>query len=134
MRIFALLSVLLLPAACGGGGKYGEVKETLNDQMDAMEDLVAAAAQPDNAKGIIVAMEKMAAAGAAGQEKMAALAEKYPELADQANPPEELKAEMARMEKIVPEFMGAMMKVIEKYGENPEVQAAMQKMQPPRGK
>ena len=130
MRIFAPLAVILILVACGGGGgKYAEVKDSLNEQMDAMDAFVTAANKPDNADGIVAAMDKLEEVGKAGQAKMEEMAKKYPEIADRENPPEELKPEMERMEKLVGEFMGAMMKVMQEYGDNPKVKAAMEKMQ-----
>lgn len=129
MRFCVPLAVLLLLSACGGGGKYGEVKKALNEQIDVMESFVAEVNKIDNAQGVIAVMKKMALIGSVGQEKMGALAKKYPELADQSNPPEELKAEMERMDKVASEFMSAMLKVVQEYRDNPEVQAALQKMQ-----
>lgn len=134
MRFCVPLAVLLLLSACGGGGKYGEVKKALNEQIDVMESFVAEVNKIDNAQGVIAVMKKMALIGSVGQEKMGALAKKYPELADQSNPPEELKAEMERMDKVASEFMSAMLKVVQEYRDNPEVQAALQKMQQSGGK
>jgi len=51
------------------------------------------------------------------------------ELKDKSNPPEELKDEVKKMEELMPRFFGAMMKLGQEYGQDPEVKKALEKMQ-----
>ncbi|MDP8214670.1 MAG: hypothetical protein RAO92_05820 [Candidatus Euphemobacter frigidus] len=48
---------------------------------------------------------------------------------DKSNPPEELKDEVKKMEELMPRFFGAMMKLGQEYGQDPEVKKALEKMQ-----
>ena len=130
-NIFVMVSiaVLIVVASGCGGGKYADAKDALNTQADMMEEFAVGVENAKDSAEIVVVLEKFQKTAAGAKEEMMAIAEKYPEMKDQANPPEELKAEAERMEAIGPKFMGAMMKIAQQYGEDPAVQQALQKMQ-----
>jgi len=125
----SIAAVLVVAVGCGGGGKYADAKDALNTQADMMEEFAVGVENAKDSAAVVAVLEKFQKTAEGAKKQMIAIAEKYPEMKDQANPPEELKAEAARMEAIGPKFMGAMMKLSQDYGDDPAVQEAMQKMQ-----
>jgi len=94
-----------------------------------MEEFAVGVENAKDSAAVVAVLAKFQKDAAVAKEQMMAIAEKYPEMKDQANPPEELKAEAARMEELGPKFMGAMMKISQQYGDDPAVKEALQKMQ-----
>jgi len=129
MVMASIVAVLVVAVGCGGGGKYADAKDALNAQADMMEEFAVGVENAKDSAAVVAVLEKFQKNAEGAKEQMMAIAEKYPEMKDQANPPEELKAEAARMEAIGPKFMGAMMKLSQDYGSDPAVQEALQKMQ-----
>ncbi len=60
--------------------------------------------------------------------EMTKMEEKYPELTDISDPPEELKEEAAKMEELMSKMMSTMMKAAQ-YADDPEVQKAQAEFQ-----
>lgn len=132
MKKFVSLSTIavfvIVLFACGGGGKYGDAKKAMENFISATEDFVAALENADDGKTVAAAINSYADVMKDVGAEMKALTEKYPELKDQKNPPEELKDVAKKMEEVMPKMMGAMMKLA-KYAEDPDVMAAQKKMQ-----
>lgn len=128
LMIFSISALLIIAWGCGGG-KYDDAKEALNKQYDLMQDFSVGIENAKNSDDIVAVLEKFQKTAEETKAEMMALLEKYPELKDKVNPPEELKAEIKKMDEIGPKFFGAMMKIGKEYGDNPEVKQALQKMQ-----
>ena len=126
MVMASIAAVLVVAVGCGGGGKYADAKDALNTQADMMEEFAVGVENAKDSAEVVAVLEKFQKTAEGAKEQMMAIAEKYPEMKDQANPPEELKEEAARMEAIGPKFMGAMMKLSQDYGSDPAVQEALQ--------
>jgi hypothetical protein len=125
----SIAAILVVAVGCGGGGKYADAKDALNAQVDMMEEFAVGVENAKDSAAVVAVMEKFQKTAEGAKEQMMAIAKKYPEMTDKANPTEELKAEAARMEAIGPKFVGAMVKISQDYGDDPAVQEAMQKMQ-----
>ena len=125
LLIVGLALVLVGSFACNKGGKYGDAKALLAKMLDGMDNFAASMEKVTDAKGAASVINKFKDLMAGLKPKMKALDEKYPELKDQANPPEELKAEMKRMEEIGGKMMNAMMKAAQ-FSSDPEVQKAQE--------
>jgi len=125
----SIAALMVVAAGCGGGGKYADAKDALNTQADMMEEFAVGVENAKDSAAVVAVLAKFQKDAAGAKEQMMAIAEKYPEMKDQANPPEELTAEAARMEELGPKFIGAMMKISKEYGDDPAVKEALQKMQ-----
>lgn len=127
--LFSTLAIFVFMLfACGGGGKYADAKKLMENFISATEDLVADLEKADDGKSVAAALTSYADIMKDVSVEMKAIAEKYPEIKDQKNPPEELKEVVKRMEEVMPKMMSAMMKLA-KYAEDPDVMAAQKKMQ-----
>jgi len=125
LLVVGLALVLAGSFACSKGGKYGDAKSLLAKMLDGMDNFAASMEKVTDAKSAAGAINKFKDLMADLKPKMQALDKKYPELKDQANPPEELKAEMKRMEEISGKMMNAMMKAAQ-FATDPEVQKAQE--------
>jgi len=109
--------------------KYADAKDAINKQADMMEEFAVGVENAKDSAEVVVVLEKFQKTALGAKKEMLAIVKKYPDLKDKANPPEELAAETKRLEEIGPKFMGAMMKIIQDYGEDSEVKKALEKMQ-----
>jgi hypothetical protein len=120
-----LISIFFL---CGcSDKKYADVEKATNQSAELMEQYVASLEKAGSAKDVAKAMNSFAEGMKKLQPTMKRLMEKYPELKDSQNPPEELKGVQTRMEDVGKRMSGAMMKIAQYMGD-PEVQKAQQEM------
>lgn len=129
IAILVSLASLVVLTSCGGGGKYADAKDVINDQLQAMEKFSAAVEKAQDSPQVVKALDQLQQSMEKLVPRVQKLQEKYPEIKDTKNPPEELKEVTAEMEGVAQKFVGAMMKVATKYGEDPKVQEAMKNMQ-----
>jgi len=128
--IFAIISV-----GCKQSGKYGELKEYMNDVIDANEEYISDLDKSNSAKDVAEAItdlgNKMEKLAKRGEE----IEKKYPELKtmDKKNPPKELKEEFDKMEQMTQKLLTVSMKMM-KYMMDPEVMKASQEMAKKMGK
>ena len=94
-----LLTISFLIIGCGG--KYSEAEKMNKEYVALMEDYIADIDKADNAKDVAKAMNGFADGMDDLWPKMLKLSEKYPELKDRANPPEELRETQKRLTKWV---------------------------------
>ena len=109
-----------------GGGKYDDVKKTVDKMVKETDKFVSALDKADDAKAVTKAINSYNSVMVKAYEDFNKLEEKYPELGGTA-PPEELKDTMAKMEGMAQSLMGASVKLIQ-YAMDPEVAEAMGKM------
>lgn len=131
-KLMTGIVVCLLTAAglgCGGGGKYAEAQKLIGEQTGAMEKFTAAMDKAGSADQAAAALNSLAAAMEKMGPRMAEVMKNHPEIKGQQEPPEEIKASMEKMEKAAMGFMGALMKAAQQYGEDPQVQAAQERLQ-----
>ena len=122
------IAAFMVAASCGGG-RYADAKKAINTQYKMMDEFTTSIDQAADSGAVVAALKKFQKSAEGAKEEMMAIAKKYPEMKDQANTPEELKAEMAKMKEMMPQFIGAMMKIGKEYGDNPDVQKVLQEMQ-----
>ncbi len=111
----------------GCGGKYSdaiEVNEKFTDSIvDYFKDLEKVDSSEAAAKAINKFAEKMEKLGP----EMKKIAEKYPELKDPSNLPEEMKASMKKVEDASMQFAASFMKMMRYIG-SAEVQQAQMRL------
>lgn len=114
--------------ACGGGGgKYADAKKVMGKLIEAMDTHVAELDKADNAKDFAKGIRSMAKTLAELKTDMEELDKKYPELKDLDSPPPELAEEAAQIEALGEKMRTIMMKMMQ-FGEDPDVQAAMEEL------
>lgn len=127
----ALIAFTVAFTACGGGnggGKYADAKKTMGQFVDAWEQDLAKLEEADNAKDFAAGLKSLAKTMAEFKDEMEKFQEKYPELEEMDSPPPELAEEAARLEAIG-EKMGKIMMKMTEYGDDPDVQAALEELQ-----
>jgi predicted nuclease with TOPRIM domain len=120
-----LLTISFLIIGCGG--KYSEAEKINKEYIALLEDYIADIDKADNAKDAAKAMNRFADAMEDLMPKMRKLSEKYPELKDRANPPEELKETWKKAEEMGLKMAGSMVKLIP-YMMAPEVLNAQKRL------
>ncbi len=127
--ILAFAAVIVVAVGCGGGGKYADAKKAIKRQYEMMDTFTAQVDKAQDSTQVIAALKEFQKNAEASREGMMQVAGKYPELMDQKNPPEELKEEMNKMDEMMPRFIGAMRKIGQQYGQDPEVKKVLADMQ-----
>lgn len=120
-----LTTIPFLPGC--GGKKYADVEKTSNQWVDAMDEYTAALDKAGSAQDVVKATNKLADTMEKLKPAMQKLTDKYPELKNTQNPPEELKMVQTRMEEVGKKMMSSMMKAAA-YMNDPEVQKAQQRL------
>ncbi len=121
-----LLAAAALAAGCGGS-EYGEFQKALRNQYRMMEEFTAAVEKAAGPEDVTAALEKFHREAVAGREWMVKLTTEHPVLADldKARLPEDVRADLARIEEITPRFVEALRRVEAEYGRDPEVRKVL---------
>jgi len=120
------LAVLFLVAGCAG--KYADVKKVNKEYMGLVQGYVDDLDKTENAQDAAKAINRFADGMEDLWPKMKALSEKYPELKDRNNLPEELKEMQTEAAEVGKKMGGVMMKLMP-YMQDPEVQKAQKRLQ-----
>jgi thiamine biosynthesis lipoprotein ApbE len=121
---FLVLAALLI---AGCGGKYADVKKVNEKYITAMETYVSDLEAAKDASQVAKAMDQLADSMEKLMPEMKRLSEKYPELQDHNNPPEEL-AEISKQAEAVGMKMGSTMMKVMPHMSDPEVQKAQERL------
>ena len=122
------LSFLTMPLIMSGcGEKYSDAKKINEEFVSIMEDYVSDLEKADDAKTVAKAINRFADGMEDLLPQMQKLSEKYPELKDKSNPPEELKESQQKAEEMSKKMAGSMMKMMT-YMMDPEVQEAQKRL------
>ena len=124
--MLCLLISLFLLNGCGGK-KYADAEELNEDAIKVMDAYVTELDKSENAKDVAAAINRFADEMEKLMPRMKKLVEKYPELKDTNNPPEELKHLQKKAEALGQKIAGSMMKIMP-YMTDPEVQKAQERM------
>ncbi len=125
------LLMCILPAAllfAGCGGKYSDVKKVNAEYVALVQRYVDDLEKVTNAKDAAKAIDRFVDGMQDLWPKMKALAKKYPELKDRNKAPEELKELQAKAQEMGRK-MGAAMRKLMPYMQDPEVQKAQKRLQ-----
>lgn len=126
IRMLCLLTPLFLLNGCGGK-KYADAAELNEDVIKVMDEYVAELDKSGNAQDVAKAMNGFADKMEALMPRMKKMAEKYPELDNMSEPPEELRDLQKKAEALGQKIAGSMMKIMP-YMADPEVQKAQERM------
>ncbi|MCP5106835.1 MAG: hypothetical protein GY950_25855 [bacterium] len=122
----AVLGLVLYGLTACGGGKYAEPKDVLEKYVTAMEDVINAFDKAGDADAVAAALNKYSDYMKDLGPKLKEMSEKYPELSNKDNPPEELLPLVERLNAAMGKFEGAMAKVGQ-YATDPKVMEAQKK-------
>ena len=114
--------------ACGGG-EYSDVIEVNNQFADATKEYINAMGKANNASSAAAVTNKFATKVEKIAPQMKRIVDKYPELKDCNNIPDELKKVRERSDNLGGEMAEVMMKTGLTYRDDPEVIKAQQRLQ-----
>lgn len=114
-------------AACGGGGKYAEVRDTTEDMIDVMNSFGDTMAGAKDGATVADAVSDFVDEYGGLKEKIEALEKKFPEFDLKRSLPEELKDLKPKLEEAMMKMFGAMMQ-IEKFKRDPAVAKVKDKL------
>jgi iron-sulfur cluster repair protein YtfE (RIC family) len=118
---------LLALVACSKGGKYGEARELMSQQVSLMENYVSAMEKASSAAEVAAAITRYAESSRELLPKMQALAEKYPDLKGEREAPAELKPLTDKLRELGTRMAQAAMKNVQ-FMSDPAVQEANRKL------
>ena len=127
ISLACVLTAIPFVPGCGGK-KYADIEQAANQWTNTIEEFTASLDKAGNAPAVAKAINQFADKMEKFAPTMQKLAEKYPELKNNQNPPEPLKKVITRMEEAGKKMMGAMMKAAP-YMNDPEVQKAQQRLE-----
>jgi hypothetical protein len=126
LALLCALAVSFLIAGCGG--KYADAKKVNQEYMGLVQGYVDDLDKTESAKDAAKAINRFADGMEDLWPKMKALSEKYPELKDRNNVPEELKEMQAEAAEVGKKMGRSMMKLMP-YMNDPDVQKAQKRLQ-----
>lgn len=126
LPILCALSVLLMTAGCAG--KYADAKKANREYMELVKGYIDDLNKTESARDAAKAINRFVDGMQDLLPRMMALAEKYPELRNAKNYPEELKEMRAEAAELAKKMGSSMMKVMP-YVQDPEVQKAQKRLQ-----
>jgi len=126
LPLLCALAVFLLIAGCAG--KYDDAKKVNKEYMALVQGYIDDLDKSESAQDAAKAINRFADGMEALWPKMKALSEKYPELRDRNNVPEELKEMQAEAAEVGKKMGSSMMKLMP-YMQDPEVQKAQKHLQ-----
>jgi len=112
----------------GCAGKYADAKKVNKEYMALVQGYVDDLEKTETAQDAAKAINRFADGMEGLWPKMKALSEKYPELKDRNNIPEELKEMQAEAAEVGKKMGNSMMKLMP-YMQDPEVQKAQKRLQ-----
>jgi ribonucleotide reductase alpha subunit len=126
---------MLISFGCKPSGKYGELKEYMNDVIKANEEYITSLEKAGSAKDVAEAITELGNKMEKLTKKGEEIEKKFPELKsmDKKNPPKELKEEFEKLEQMAQKLLTVSMKMM-KYMMDPEVMKASQEMAKKMGK
>ncbi len=133
-KVLSILTVVIFMSmmfACGGG-KYADAKKVMGKFISITNDFASDMEKADDADSTAAAINAYAHEMEHLSADMKKIHEKYPEVKDPQNMPEELKEVAAQMEEVMPKMIAAMMKLA-KYAQEPAVMEAQKKLQQAMG-
>ncbi len=127
--VLLLMAAAALAAGCGGG-EYAEFQKALRHQYRMMEEFTVAVARASGPEDAAVALEKFHREAVAGRQWMVKLTTEHPGLADldKARLPEDVRADLTRIEEMTPRFVEALRRVEAEYGRDPQVREILDGM------
>ena len=123
---FVCLILLVVLIGCGGS-RYADVIKLNQEYIGLIETYVADIDKAGSAKAVAKAMNKYADGLEKVWPRMKAVSEKYPELKDKNNPPEEIKASQKEAESWGMK-MGATFRKVMPYMSDPDVKKAQERI------
>jgi hypothetical protein len=105
------------------GGKYGEAVPLVNEMLKTFETFIHRLDKAESGKAVAECLDNYSNVIRKIGPKLKKLMEKYPELKDEKFHPEELKPQLAKIEKLSSRLVGLFGK-IQKYVDDPAVQPA----------
>ena len=123
-----LCALVVLSLIAGCAGKYADAKKVNKEYMALIQGYIDDLDKTENAQDAAKAINRFADGMQDLWPKMKALSEKYPELRDRENVPEELKEMQTEAEEVGKKMGSAMMKLMP-YMQDPEVQKAQKRLQ-----
>ena len=121
-----LIVLFALMNACGGG-KYSDVLKLNQEFVGIIKTYVDDLDKAGNANDVAKAMNLYADGLEKIWPQMKKVSEKYPELKDKNNPPEEIRASQKEAEEWGKKMVGTFMKIMP-YMEDPEVKKAQARL------
>jgi hypothetical protein len=126
-NLVMLLSLVLLFGVACSGGKYGDIKDALNDLIDMQEEYINTIQKAQAASDVASAINRYADRFIQIKPRLESFEQKYPELKKQKEPPEELKESFEKLTKSAERLATASMTML-KYLNDPEVQKATERL------
>ena len=119
---------VLVSFGCKPSGKYGDLKEYLNDFIEVNQEYISALEKANSAKEVAEAITELGNDMEKLSKKGKEIEKKYPDLKSiKKNPPVELKEEFEKLDQMTQKFLTVSMKMM-KYMMDPEVMKASQEL------
>ena len=122
--MLSILVSLFLLNGCSSK-KYADAEKTRNDYINIMDEYITALDESDDAEDVAKAMNRFCDKMEVLMPRMERMVEKYPDLKDTQNLPEELKESQKGIEALKEKMISSMLTSLKTYMGDPEVQKAL---------